>query len=185
MSNKTSQHAHGHDDQPKNWLDRLIIKASNLLSWLFIFTVLISFYEVVMRYAFNAPTIWVHETASFIGGSLFIIGGIYAFATNTHVRVVLIYDAVGPRVKKYLNLIHHIVGLAFALMLAYAAYQMTYESWFAPWGELRLERSGSVLNAPYPALLKALIFITLCILSLQYILHLIREVIGLRKHDDV
>ena len=25
-------------------------------------------YEVMMRYGFNAPTIWVHETASFLGG---------------------------------------------------------------------------------------------------------------------
>jgi len=66
------------DEKPRNRLDACIIKVGNALSLLFIFTVLISFYEVVMRYAFNAPTIWVHETASFIGGSLFVVGGLYA-----------------------------------------------------------------------------------------------------------
>ncbi len=62
---------------------------------------------------------------------------------------------------------------------------MAMESWFTPWGELRLETSGSVLNAPYPALLKGLIFVVLCILVVQYVLHLIQEIMGLRKKDDV
>ncbi|SIO19774.1 TRAP transporter small permease subunit [Salinivibrio sp. ES.052] len=173
------------EEHPRNVLDKAIIKASHLLSWLFIATVFISFYEVVMRYVFDSPTTWVHETASFIGGSLFIIGGIYAFAANRHVRVVLVYDAVSSQTRKYLNLVHHLVGLAFASMLAYAAYLLAKEAWFAPWGELRLETSGSVLNAPYPALLKGLIFIALCILVIQFVLHLIQELMGLRNKDDV
>ncbi|MCZ8485181.1 hypothetical protein O9993_02745 [Vibrio lentus] len=37
---------------------------------------------------------------------------------NKHVRVVLIYDSVSNQARKYLNLVHHIVGLAFAGMLA-------------------------------------------------------------------
>jgi TRAP-type C4-dicarboxylate transport system permease small subunit len=173
------------EEQPRNILDRAIIKISNLLSGLFIFTVLISFYEVVMRYAFDAPTTWVHETASFVGGSLFIVGGIYAFAANKHVRVVLIYDSVSAQTRKYLNLVHHVVGLAFAGMLAYASYSMVQESWFTPWGDLRLETSGSVLNAPYPALLKGIIFVCLCVLVVQFVLHLIQEIVGLGKKDDV
>ncbi len=59
------------------------------------------------------------------------------------------------------------------------------ESWFAPWGDLRLETSGSVLNAPYPALLKGMIFVALCILVLQMILHLIEDISRLRKSQDV
>ncbi|MGR5348320.1 TRAP transporter small permease subunit [Vibrio mediterranei] len=185
MDTKPSNSPQGHDEEPRNLLDRAVIWLSKLLSWLFIFTVLISFYEVVMRYVFNAPTTWVHETASFIGGSLFIIGGIYAFAANKHVRVVLIYDSVSKQTRKYLNLVHHIVGLTFAGMLAHASYTMAQEAWFTPWGELRLETSGSVLNAPYPALLKGLIFVVLCVLVVQFSLHLIQELIGLRKKNDV
>lgn len=176
---------HDSDDAPRNWLDVAIVRLGNVLSLMFIATALISFYEVVMRYAFNAPTIWVHETASFIGGALFIFGGLYAFATNKHVRVVLLYDAVSPKSRLYLNLVHHFFGLAFSGMLAYAAYFTMEESWFAPWGDLRLETSGSVLNAPYPALLKGMIFVALCILVLQMILHLIEDISRLRKSKDV
>nr|WP_232312777.1 TRAP transporter small permease subunit [Enterovibrio coralii] len=168
-----------------NILDTAIYRLGNTLSVLFIVTALISFYEVVMRYAFDAPTIWVHETASFIGGALFIIGGIYAYATNKHVRVVLVYDAVSPRARLYLNIVHHVFGLAFAIMLAYAAYLVMQESWFAPWGDLRLETSGSVLNAPYPALLKGLLFAALCVLVLQMALHLLQDINRLRMTKDV
>lgn len=174
-----------HDEQPKNALDRWILRLGNALSLLFLFTVAISFYEVLMRYAFNAPTTWVHETAAFVGGTLFVFGGVYAMAADKHVRVVLIYDHVSRRTKHYLNLVHHIVGLAFAGMMAYASYVTVEASWFAPWGEMRLETSGSAFNPPYPALLKAVIFITLVILVVQFVLHLIQEIQALRNKHDV
>ena len=90
-------HTEDTSEQPRNLLDKAIVRIGNALSLLFLFTVAISFYEVVMRYVFNAPTIWVHESASFLGACLFVFGGIYALATNKHVRVVLIYDAVSEQ----------------------------------------------------------------------------------------
>ncbi|MBJ7555795.1 TRAP transporter small permease subunit [Marinomonas spartinae] len=170
---------------PRNALDRCIYKLGNLLSLLFIFTVAISFYEVVMRYVFDAPTIWVHETASFLGGCLFIYGGIYALATNKHVRVVLIYDVVSDRTKRWLNVFHHIMGLCFTGMLSWAAYQMTKDAWLSPLGEVHLETSGSAWNPAFPALVKAMILLTIGVMFIQFLLHLIQELNGLRKRDHV
>ncbi|NAW88882.1 TRAP transporter small permease subunit [Photobacterium halotolerans] len=171
------------EDKPKNGLDAAIVKIGNALSLLFIFTVIISFYEVLMRYVFDSPTIWVHETASFLGGSLFIVGGLYAMATNKHVRVVLLYDMVSPRTRQYLNMFHHVMGLLFSVLMSWASYTMAREAWITPWGEMRLETSGSAWNPPFPALLKGIIFICLCVLSVQFLLHLIAEIRGLRKKD--
>ncbi|QUJ67922.1 TRAP transporter small permease subunit [Photobacterium sp. GJ3] len=171
------------EEQPKNGLDAAIVNIGNLLSLLFLFTVMISFYEVLMRYVFNSPTIWVHETASFLGGSLFIVGGLYALATNKHVRVVLLYDMVSQRTRQYLNLFHHVMGLLFSVLMAWASYTMAHEAWITPWGEMRLETSGSAWNPPFPALLKGIIFVSLCVLSVQFLLHLIAEIRGLRKKD--
>lgn len=173
------------DDQPQNILDAAIIKIGNLLSLLFVFTVFISFYEVVMRYVFNSPTIWVHETASFIGGSLFVIGGLYALAANKHVRVVLIYDLVSQRTRHWLNIVHHVFGITFSGFMTYGAYTLVESAWFSPLGELRLNTSGSAWNPPFPAFLKAIIFIAFCILTIQFSLHLISEIKVLRKHSNV
>lgn len=162
-------------------LDKVIERLGKLLSLLFLFIVMISFYEVFMRYLLNAPTIWVHETAAFIGGSLFIFGGAYALATDKHVRVVLIYDAVSPKTRAYLNIFHHIMGIIFSVMMTWAGYVMVKDSWFAPWGEFRLETSATAWNPPFPAYLKAIIFLTMIILSIQFTLHLIVELNRLRK----
>ena len=169
------------DHEPRNTLDRIVVKVGNTFSLLFLFTVAISFYEVVMRYVFNDPTIWVHETASFLGACLFVFGGIYALATNKHVRVVLIYDAVSDRTRQYLNIFHHIMGLVFAGLLAYAAYQMTESAVLSPFGDVHFETSGSAWNPPFPAYVKIMIFLTMCVMFVQFALHLIQEIVGLRK----
>ena len=112
-----------------------------------------------MRYVFDAPTIWVHETATFIGACLFVLGGLYAFANNQHVRVVVLYDALGERAKNWLNILHHLLGLCFSGMTIYGSWFMMHSGLFAPWGTLRLETSGSAWNPPFPAYLKTLIFV--------------------------
>ena len=172
-------------EQPRNGLDRLIYWFGNVISLLFLFTVGISFYEVLMRYLFNAPTIWVHETASFLGGVLFIYGGIYALSINKHVRVVLIYDIVSDTTRRWLNVFHHIMGLVFSGLLSWAAYQMVQDSWFSPLGDMRLETSGSAWDPAFPALVKGMVFATLCIMFVQFFLHLVQELNGLRKRKDV
>lgn len=173
------------EEMPKNKLDKLIAKTSELLSLFFVFTVAISFYEVLSRYLFNSPTIWVHETASFLGGTLFTIGGIYALATDKHVRVVLIYDIVSQKNRHYLNIFHHLAGLLFSGLLVFAAYQMVESAWFTPWGDVHLETSGTAWNPPFPALLKGIILLTVCLMFIQFVLHLISEIQDLRKEKDV
>ncbi len=180
MKNSDTQVA----EMPKNTLDKVIAEVSEVLSLLFAFTVIISFYEVVSRYVFDAPTIWVHETASFIGGSLFVIGGAYALATDKHVRVVLIYDSVSQKTKHYLNIFHHLAGLLFSGLLIYAAWQMVSNSWFSPWGELRLETSGTAWDPAFPALLKGLILFTVSLMFIQFVLHLISEFKEIKEQSN-
>ncbi len=179
------QHEPQDEHQPANLLDRAIVAVSHWLSYLFIFIVAISFYEVLMRYVFNAPTIWVHETASFLGGALFVIGGAYAVATNKHVRVVLIYDYVSDRARAWLNLFHHVMGMLFAGLMTYASWMMVQESWITPWGDIRLETSGTSWNPPTPALLKGLILVIMVTLFIQFALHFVQEIRGLMRKRDV
>lgn len=162
-------------------LDSVIIWLGQKLSLIFAFVALIGCYEVARRYIFNAPTFWVHETATFLGASLFIFGGLYALATDKHVRVVLIYDAVSERARCWLRLLHHLLGLAFSSMMIYAATTMARKAVFAPWGEIRLETSGSAWNPPFPALLKVMLLLAVVVLTVQFLLHLVRDLRQLRK----
>ncbi len=155
-------------------LDRVIEWLGEKLSVLFLFIVAISFFEVIMRYFFTA-TIWVHEMAAYLGACLFVFGGAYALATDKHVRVVLIYDNVSAKTKAYLNVFHHLMGIVFSVMMTWASYIQAKEAWFAPWGDWRLQTTGSAWNSHAIAYLKALIFVTMIILTIQFTLHLIAE----------
>ncbi len=157
-------------------LDRVIEWLGDKMSVIFLVIVAISFYEVVMRKIFNAPTIWVHELAAHLGGFLFIFGGAYAFATDKHVRVVLLYDKATDKTRAYLNIFHHIMGIIFSVLMAWASYIKMKEAWFAPWGEFRIETTGTVWNSHLGAYLKAVIFIVMIILTIQFLLHLIVEI---------
>lgn len=160
----------------QTFLDKIIDKIGNHISIIFLLISCITFYEVFVRYVLDSPTFWVHELAIFLGATLFVVGGSYALATNKHVRVVLIYDNVKPRTQQLLNIFHHIMGLAFSLLMAFASYRMAKEAWFRPTGEMRLETSGTAWDTPFPAYLKAIIFLTMVILSIQFLLKLIAEI---------
>ena len=169
-------------------LDRSIVWIGKKLSLVFAVIVLVSFYEIVQRYVFNSPTLWVHETVTFAGATLFVLGGLYALATDRHVRIVLIYDAVSPRVQRWLRVVHHLFGLAFCTMMLYASWFMAKGGVRAPWGAWRLETSGSAWNPPFPAFLKVIILVAIVIMTIQFVLHLVRDLRGLattRENNDV
>ncbi|MFL1456519.1 TRAP transporter small permease subunit [Marinobacter sp. GN3S48] len=166
------------EDVGFTWLDRAIVWLGKKLSLVFAAIVLVSFYEIIRRYVFDAPTLWVHETVTFAGATLFVIGGLYALATDRHVRIVLIYDAVSHRAQRWLRVVHHLLGLVFCGLMLFASWSMATEAVLAPWGDWRLETSGSAWNPPFPAFLKVIILVAVAVMTLQFLLHLVRDLRG-------
>jgi TRAP-type mannitol/chloroaromatic compound transport system permease small subunit len=66
--------------------------------------ILIMVGEVIARYLFNRPTIWVHELSGMLYSVYFLLGGVYALRWNAHVRVEIIYDRFSPRTKAIVDL---------------------------------------------------------------------------------
>lgn len=65
---------------------------------------LVLVFEVVMRYAFNKPTIWAHETSCMLYGAHFVLGGAYALRWDAFVNVEVFYQFFSPRVKAVVDL---------------------------------------------------------------------------------
>jgi TRAP-type C4-dicarboxylate transport system permease small subunit len=124
--------------------------------------------EVVLRYVFNSPTVWAHETTVFLSGIAFIYGGLYAAARDSHIRVVLIYDQLGGRWRRIFDVVISVVcGLASAFF-AWAAWLMVERAAFRPDGSFRLERSGSAWDPVYPGLLKVFMMVVLAVMTVQF-----------------
>ena len=163
-------------------LDGGIEWCGRLLAWLVFIAMAISVLEVISRYVFDSPTSWVHETTVFMIAIIFALGGPVAMARDKHIRVRLIYDAVGPRTRRWLDVFNGIITLAFAGGMTYAAYVLFWRSSHNPMGDWSLERSGTSWNPPFPALTKGIILIALVIMTVQTVLHIIQ---ALRNAPDV
>lgn len=69
-------------------------------------------YEVLARYAFNAPTLWAFDISYMLNGSIFLLGAAYALRTDVHVRIDFLSQRFPLRVQQWIN------GLVFLLLMA-------------------------------------------------------------------
>lgn len=157
----------------QSFLDRWIDKGGQWFSYLFLISGVAIVYEVIARYVFGAPTIWGHETTTLLCALCFAYGGSYCLARNSHIRIVVLYDRVSPTFRRWLDIFNATTGLIWGCMLVYAGYTLVEKSWFAPWGELRLETSASAWDPPFPAYTKAFLMLALIVMTLQFALRLV------------
>ena len=58
------------------------------------FIVVVMFYEVVLRYVFEKPTLWANEMSLWIAAFVFLFAGLYAMPQRSHIRIYTIYDLI-------------------------------------------------------------------------------------------
>lgn len=153
--------------KPMTTLDIWIVKIGNCVGWLYFTAVVISVVEVVMRYGLNRPTSWAHETTLMLVGIGMLWGGSYCMAEDRHIRVTVVRDAMGPRLRRVVDAIVAVLNLMFCGGLAWASYFMCKKALFDPTGMFRLQRSGSAFNSPAPAVVKTVLFIVVILMTLQ------------------
>lgn len=82
------------------------------------FMVAILCYEVLLRYVFDAPTIWAHETTKQLFGVYAVLLGAYCLRYGHHVRIDVIYGATPKRTQAIFDSITTLfIFLFLALML--------------------------------------------------------------------
>ncbi|SDG59597.1 TRAP-type mannitol/chloroaromatic compound transport system, small permease component [Onishia taeanensis] len=163
------------DDKSRNAFDRGVVWCARGAAWLVFIAMVISVFEVLMRYGFNSPTSWVHESVVMLVAVSFAIGGPAAMAGNHHIRVRVLYDNAGPRLKLWLDRFNDLVTLGFCLGMSYAAFMMFWDASHNPLGEWSLERSGTSWNPPFPALVKGIIMASLVLMSVQALIHSVQS----------
>lgn len=74
-------------------------------------------YEVLMRYAFNQPTIWVHEASYLLFGMQYALAGAYGLLHGAHVRVDVIYTKLSARARSAVDVVTSVFFFAFVLVM--------------------------------------------------------------------
>src|SRR5262249_52183116 len=74
------------------WIDLFSDVSGKLIALSMLFLVASITYEVVARYFFHAPTIWVYEASYMVNGAAFMLGCAYALLKGAHVRTDIFWD---------------------------------------------------------------------------------------------
>ena len=125
-----------------NYYDKIVKYSGYLASALFITIGFIISYEVIMRYLFNSPTIWVNEVSRFLQIWATYLALTYSFHKNDFIRITVIYDRLNENGKKILDFISFIFILIFSSFVVYFGWLIAYDS-------LKVGRTSStILDVP-------------------------------------
>ena len=125
-----------------NYYDKLVKYSGYLASALFITIGFIVSYEVIMRYLFNSPTIWVNEVSRFLQIWATYLALTYSFHKNDFIRITVVDDRLNENGKKILDFISFIFILIFSSFVVYYGWLIAYDS-------LKVGRTSStILDVP-------------------------------------
>jgi TRAP-type mannitol/chloroaromatic compound transport system permease small subunit len=149
-------------------IDRVSLASGRILAWWTVLAVAVITSEVVMRYVFDRPTNWAHESMTLIFGMQYILCGAYAHYARAHVRVDVVYQALSRRNQARLD------ALTSLLFFLYVGV-MTYTGWFLYWDSQAMwEHSFTDWGPPlYPV--KFTVFLGCLLLLLQGLANFVRD----------
>lgn len=174
--NEIEAHRDGDEPDVRTKADHGIAASAKIFAWAIFVAFAISVYEVIARYVFDSPTFWAHETTTFLIAAIFLVGGPIALARDKHIRVRMIYDAVSPTKRRWLDIANSIIAMAFFAGLGFAAWTMAWKATHTPTGRIHFEGTGTAWNPPTPAMLKIIILLAVSVMFIQSTLHLIEAV---------
>lgn len=94
--------------------DRISLFCGEYVAFWSVLAVFVYYYEVLVRYVFNSPTNWAHESMFLMFGMQYLVAGSYAMLTESHVRVDIFYARMSTRGKAFIDLLTSIFFFIFA-----------------------------------------------------------------------
>ena len=143
-----------------------------------LFMVVITVIIVVMRYVFDAGSIWLQELVIWMHAAVFMVGAAYTLLHEEHVRVDIFYRKMSPRGRALVDLLGvTIFLLPLCGFLAFKSYDIAAASWSVH--EVSREPGG----LPYPAIpaMKSIVILMPVAVALQGISLMLRSLAALRK----
>ena len=159
-----------------HFADTLSTSVGKAFAWCIVILMGGTCYEVVMAYAFNAPTLWNFDFSLQMYGALFIMGGAYALCTEAHIRGDVIYRLLSVKKQASVDLILYIIFfMSGVCALAFAGIDYAGDAW----------RSGETSwNSPAKIqiyMIKSLIPATGFLLIIQGFSEICRCIIAIRS----
>ena len=109
-------------------IDNLNERVGRIVSYLCLLMMAVLMWEIVLRYFFNNPTIWAHETSALLYGTYFVLGGAYVLRHRAHVTMDIIYNRFSVRRRAILDLVGSSLFFIFCGLLLWEGGQLAWAS---------------------------------------------------------
>ena len=139
------------------------------VSYLYLVAVVVTAYEVVMRYLFNAPTTWAFELTIMVCAIAYLLSGGYVTQGQAHIRITSLSDRLPKGLRWSLELFGMLVGVFAIGVLAWAGFKP------ALFAIQIVERTGSAWDSPMPPVIKVLIVVGSAMIVLQLLVQIVRH----------
>lgn len=149
--------------------DRLAVFIGRVTMMLIVLLTSVMLYEVILRYIFEAPTLWANELSLWLAGFVFLCAGLYAMQQRSHIRIVLLYDAVPRWLQRIFDTISTLLIVVFAFFLIYGGYGEAFDKFY------RWETFGTAFDPPIPATMKPMVLFVVGMVAIQAVINLISD----------
>lgn len=110
-------------------ITRIIEAIGKVGSYLIIFIMAIVTYEVISRYAFNAPTSWAWLINKQLFGVFVLVAGGYTLINHSHIRIEMLYEHYPPRLKTAVRWFTLLAAFCFLGSLLWKSAVMGLDAW--------------------------------------------------------
>ncbi|MBW2585290.1 MAG: TRAP transporter small permease subunit, partial [Deltaproteobacteria bacterium] len=110
------------------WVDKINGYVGEYVSFLAIIAVFVYYYEVLVRYLFNSPTNWAHESMFLMFGMQYMLAAGFTHRENAHVHVDVLYHYFPLRMKALVNVLTSIFFFIFCIVLFWTGWVFAADS---------------------------------------------------------
>lgn len=152
------------------WIDQINDRVGRATSWLTTLMVVVTTFDVLLRYLFNTSFVFIHEVEWHLFALLFLMAAGYTHLKGNHVRVDILYTRLSPRSQALVDLVF---GLLFLFPTCFLLIKTSLPFVSHSWAVLEGSPDPGGLPARY--LLKGAIPVGFTLLGLQGISETIKN----------
>jgi TRAP-type mannitol/chloroaromatic compound transport system permease small subunit len=161
------------------FIDAFNTRVGHIASWMTLTIVLVTIFDVIMRYIFKSGTIWIQELEWHLFAANFMLAASWTLIQNGHVRVDIFYVNFHMKTKQWINLVGSILFLLpYCVLIVYASMPFVMDSWSM------LEGSSDPGGLPGRFIIKSVIPLTFLLLALQGISEIIKNILLMTKKGE-
>jgi TRAP-type mannitol/chloroaromatic compound transport system permease small subunit len=143
-------------------IDRLNEKVGQNIAWLTLTLVLVTTYDVIMRYLFDITYVFIQELEWHLFAVLFLIAAGYTHLKGDHVRVDIVHANLSPHAQAWIEIIFGVLFLfPTCFLLIWTSIPFVINAWTV------LEGSPDPGGIPARYILKSVIPLGFILVALQ------------------